>query len=327
MGNSFTIGKVYVDSRTVLAPLAGITDLPFRRVAKRNGAGLVCSEMISASGLIYRSGKTLKMLDSLPEEKPLSIQIFGSDPAIMAEAAAMVQASGADILDINFGCSVKKVLKIGSGSALMKRPKTAEAVIKAVRDAVSIPLTIKIRSGWDLAGTQALEISRIAQDNGVDAVAVHPRMATQGFGGHADWSVIRKVKQVVDIPVIGNGDIAEPRDAVDMLETTGCDAVMIGRAAIANPWIFDQVNALLEGRRPTSAGPGEKIDMMLIYLHGAVQYYGETHACRIMRSRLGWFVKGMRHSSHFRESIKRISNREEAETLINLYRQALTGDG
>lgn len=317
------IGNVYAGSQTVLAPLAGITDLPFRRVAKEYGAGLVCSEMISANGLVYGSGKTVKMLDSLPEEKPLSVQIFGSDAVIMAKAAAIVENSGADILDINCGCSVRKILKTGSGSALMKHPETAAAVLKAVRGAVSIPVTIKIRSGWDPSGIQALEISRMAQDCGVDAVAVHPRTATQGFRGNADWSIIREVKKAVGIPVIGNGDISEPQDALDMLEATGCDAVMIGRAAIANPWIFGQINALVEGRLPAPVGLERKFDMMLVYLHGAVQYYGETHACRIMRSRLGWFVKGMRYSSRFRESIKRISNQAEAEALIINYRRQM----
>lgn len=322
-GGRLAIGNVYAGSQTVLAPLAGITDLPFRRVAKEYGAGLVCSEMISANGLVYGSGKTVKMLDSLPEEKPLSVQIFGSDAVIMAKAAAIVENSGADILDINCGCSVRKILKTGSGSALMKHPETAAAVLKAVRGAVSIPVTIKIRSGWDPSGIQALEISRMAQDCGVDAVAVHPRTATQGFRGNADWSIIREVKKAVGIPVIGNGDISEPQDALDMLEATGCDAVMIGRAAIANPWIFGQINALVEGRLPAPVGLERKFDMMLVYLHGAVQYYGETHACRIMRSRLGWFVKGMRYSSRFRESIKRISNQAEAEALIINYRRQM----
>ena len=322
---SLAIGNVVTGNQTVLAPLAGVTDLPFRCVIKENGAGLVYSEMISANGLVYKSGKTVKMLESLPEEKPLSVQIFGAKPSLMAEAAVIVEESGADILDINFGCSVRKVLKTGSGSALMRDFGTAEAVIRAVREAVTIPLTIKIRSGWDASGDQALAISKMAQGLGVNAVAVHPRTASQGFRGRADWTVIKKVKDALDIPVIGNGDIVRPQDAREMLAATGCDAVMIGRAAISNPWIFDQIGDLLAGREPQPVGPEDKFQMMRVYLHGAVQYYGETHACRIMRSRLGWFVKGMRHSSRFRESIKQVATQTEAEDLIEQYRQLVMG--
>ena len=184
------IGSVALKNKTILAPLAGITNLPFRLLAKEAGCALVCSEMASAHGLVNKSTKTEQLLDSLPEEKPLSVQIFGSDPQIMAEAARLVESFGADIIDINFGCSVKKIVKSGSGVALMRMPKTAEAVIKAVRNAVRIPLTIKLRTGWDPTGNQAFEISEIAQACGVDAIASHPRTATQGFSGNADWTII-----------------------------------------------------------------------------------------------------------------------------------------
>jgi len=211
------IGTVTLDNNVILAPLAGITNLPFRLMAKQAGCGLVCSEMVSSHGLVYKSGKTEQMLDSAAEEKPLSVQIFGARPDIMAEAAAMVEAMGADILDINFGCAVRKVVKTGSGVALMNTPEIAQALLKAVRKTIRIPLTIKIRSGWDASGEQALHIARIAEDCGVDAVAVHPRTARQLFSGRADWSIIAAVKEKVAIPVIGNGDIFSAGDAVNML--------------------------------------------------------------------------------------------------------------
>ncbi|MBI9087034.1 MAG: tRNA dihydrouridine synthase DusB [Desulfobacterales bacterium] len=320
------IGNIQLDNNTVLAPLAGITNLPLRLLAKEAGCGLVCSEMISANGLVYGSGKTLQMLASTAEEKPLSVQIFGSRPDLMAEAAAMVADSGADILDINFGCSVRKVLKTGSGSALMKDAAVARDVMVAVRKAVRIPLTIKIRSGWTPTGEQALDIARLAQDCGVDAVAIHPRTATQAFRGCADWSLIARVRDHVNIPVIGNGDIETPAGALKMMAETGCDAVMVGRAAMANPWIFSQIVALQQGREFPSPTLEKRFAIMLRYLQASVRHIGEAHACRMMRSRLGWFVKGLPHSSRFRESIKRVETESETADLIRSYHKILKAE-
>ncbi len=317
------IGTLQIDNAVILAPLAGITSLPFRLLAKEASCPLVCSEMISANGLVYNSTKTKKMLESLPLEKPLSVQIFGSDPSIMAEAAAIVEASGANILDINFGCSVKKVLKTGSGSALMKDTQKAEAVLKAVRKSITIPLTIKMRSGWDKSGTQALKIAKIAESCGVDAITLHPRTATQGFGGKADWSIIQEVKKSVVIPVIGNGDIFTPEDAVQMKKKTNCDAVMIGRAAIGNPWIFSHVIAVFRGDPPVSVSTEKLFECMTQYLNSSVEYFGEEIACKMMRSRLGWFIKGMPGSSHFRKSMTRISTQAQVMDLIETYRNDL----
>jgi tRNA-dihydrouridine synthase B len=317
------IGKVKLDNPTVLAPLAGITNLPFRLLAKEAGCALVYSEMVSANGLVYKSAKTKSMLDSSLQEKPLAVQIFGSDPSVMAEAAGIVQSSGADILDINFGCSVKKVLKTGSGSALMKDPDKAEAIIKSVRSSIKIPLTIKIRTGWETSGSQAIKISKIAESCGVDAIAVHPRTTTQGFGGKADWSVIKAVKKAVTIPVIGNGDIAKPEDAVQMKKETNCNAVMIGRAAIGNPWIFSQIISVLNGDNYVPVDMIQRFDGMIHYLNSSVAYLGEERACKMMRSRLGWFVKGLPGSSHFRGSLTQVFSQEQVLDFIDSYRNEL----
>jgi nifR3 family TIM-barrel protein len=321
------IGNLDLDNNVILAPLAGITNLPFRLLAKSSGCGLVCSEMISANGLVYQSGKTEQMLNSAPEEKPLSVQIFGSDPGIMAEAAAIVESKGADIVDINFGCSVRKVIKTGSGAALMKTPDQAKALLAAVRKSIRIPLTIKIRSGWDVSGREALNIAGIAQDCGVDAIAVHPRTAGQLFRGRADWSIIAAVKKGVGIPVIGNGDIVSARDALKMLEETGCDAVMIGRKAIGDPAIFSRVIARINGDKPARENLNQRFDIMTHYFKASVEYIGEETACRMMRSRLGWFTRGMHNSSKFREAIKQLSSEREGLDLIKAYQDTFTLPG
>jgi nifR3 family TIM-barrel protein len=317
------IGTVETDNFTVLAPLAGITNLPLRLMAKRSGCGLVCSEMISSHGLVYKSGKTEQLLESTPAEKPLSVQIFGSKPEIMADAARIVQDSGADILDINFGCSVKKILKSNSGSALMKDLALAGRIFKAVRAVIDIPLTIKIRSGWEPSGQQALAVARLAEECGVDAIAVHPRTATQGFRGTADWSIIAAVKKAVTIPVIGNGDVTQPEDALQMLAETGCDGVMVGRAAIGNPKIFGQILTAHQGLSDQASDDSQRIEMMKEYLRDSVRYLGEEKACRMMRSRLCWFVKGMRNAGQFRNAIRLIATEKEGLDLIQAYAESI----
>jgi tRNA-dihydrouridine synthase B len=323
MHKPLKIRSLFLDNSTILAPLAGMTNLPFRLLAKEAGCGLVCSEMISANGLVRKSKKTLQLLDTTPEEKPLSVQIVGADPSIMAEAAKIVEFSGASLLDINFGCSVKKVVKTGAGVVLMKEPDRAESLLKAVRKSVSIPVTIKIRTGWDKSGTHAFRIAEIAEVCGVDAIVVHPRTAVQGFRGKADWSIITSVKKIVSIPVIGNGDIMTPDDAVRMQNETGCDAVMIGRAAIGNPWIFAQVLARSRGDESFCIDFTHRFEVMLKYIYGSVKYFGEKRACAMIRSRLGWFVKGLKGSSKFRESIKMISSEDEAIDLLKTYMRFL----
>ncbi len=314
------IGSLELQGRTVLAPLAGITHLPFRLIVKRCGCSLVCSEMISAKGLIYNSGPTFRLLDSLEEERPLSVQIFGSEPGPMAKAAAMIEKRGfADIIDINFGCSVKKVVKTGAGVALMKDPGTAEAVIKAVRDSINLPFTIKIRSGWDSTGRQAFEIADIAQAAGVDAIAIHPRTAGQAFRGKADWSLIKKLKERASIPVIGNGDILTPEEGVAMIQQTGCDAVMVGRAAMVDPHLLSRIESLMKGRPYTPPTLEERFRVMEQLLDETAAYFGEEAACKMMRSRLGWFVKGLPGCSRFRKALSGVETRDEALALINGY--------
>lgn len=319
------IGSLHIQGKTFLAPLAGITNLPFRRLIKECGAAVVCSEMISAKGLFYNSEKTLALLASCPNERPLSVQIFGAEPDIMARAAAEISRMGiADILDINFGCSVKKVLKQGAGAALMTHLPMSRKILEAVRRATPLPLTIKIRSGWDASGSQAFALADMAEKEGVDAIVFHPRTATQGFKGHSDWDLIRRIKQQTALPVIGNGDILTPSDAVAMLNQTGCDAVMIGRGAMTNPFLPGQVEALItQGiSRPITATDIFRKMERLIQLY--VSHFGEATACRMLRGRLPWFVKGMPGCTEIRKSLSQMTSSEHAVELIQNYEYRLS---
>jgi nifR3 family TIM-barrel protein len=313
------IGPHTFDNITVLAPLAGITNLPFRLLAKEAGCGLVCSEMVSANGIVRGSEKTLRLMVSHPLERPLSVQIFGSDPAVLADAAQTAENMGADILDINFGCPVRKVIRTGAGAALMRDPEKAEKIFKTVRKALRIPLTVKIRTGWENSGKQAFTIGDIAQACGVDAVILHPRTVAQAFGGRADWSLITALKRRLSIPVIGNGDVSSPEDVFRMRDETGCDGVMIGRAAVGSPWLFRRIDARLRGEAEPPVNLRMRMDTMLHYLQASVTHFGEKSACFMMRSRLGWFVKGLPGRGGFSEAIKRVSTEPEARDGIISY--------
>ncbi len=319
------IGPLHIQGKTFLAPLAGITNLPFRCLIKECGAGVVCSEMISAKGLFYNSEKTLALLASCLKERPLSVQIFGAEPDIMARAAAEIsQMEIADILDINFGCSVKKVLKQGAGAALMNHLPMSQKILEAVRRATSLPLTIKIRSGWDASGSQAFALVDMAEKEGVDAVVFHPRTATQGFKGHSDWNLIRRIKQQTNLPVIGNGDILTPSDATNMLNQTGCDAVMIGRGAMTNPFLPGQVEALITHGVSLPVTPADIFRKMERLIQLYVSHFGEATTCRMLRGRLPWFVKGMPGCTEIRKSLSRITSSEQAIELIQNYEYRLS---
>ncbi len=307
-------------NRTILAPMAGITDYPFRVLAREGGCGVVCSEMISADALVRRSPKTLHMISAEKKQEMLSVQLFGTDKAMMADAAKMVQDSGADVIDINFGCAVKKIVKTGAGVALMRNPETAADVIQSVRNAVNIPLTIKIRTGWDKSGEQAVGIAKIAWECGVDAVTVHPRTAAQKFSGAADWALIKRIKDLSPVPVIGNGDIRSAADAIRMIHETGCDAVMVGRAAIGYPQIFKEINNALNDEPVEQQNLDGRFFTMRRYIDELINHYGEKTAGFMLRSRLGWFSKGIPFSTEFRESIKQISSKAQAIEQIELYR-------
>jgi nifR3 family TIM-barrel protein len=327
MVNRMNIGSLQLDNPILLAPLAGVSNLPFRLLAREAGCGLVCTEMVSADGLAHGSPHTFRFLRSLPAEKPLAVQIFGADAAVMAEAAAIVQDSGADVVDLNFGCAVRKVVKAGAGVALMQAPKQAEALMRAVRQAVRIPVTIKIRSGWDRSGRQALDIGAIAEDCGVHAVTIHPRTAAQKFSGHADWTLIAALKRRLGIPVIGNGDIRSGQDAVRMLADTGCDAVMIGRRAIGYPRIFTEVLCRLRGQTPAPEHLDQRLDVMRRYIGLTVACFGEDIAGRLVRNRLGWFTKGCRGSAALRQAAAKTDSISNALALIDAYRTAVAGPG
>ena len=309
---------------TFLAPLAGITNLPFRQMVKDCGCAVVCSEMISAKGIFYNAEKTITLLKSQEDERPLSVQIFGSDPMAMGEAAAFINDLGtADIIDINFGCSVRKVIKQGAGVALMKNPALARKILKAVRDATPLPFTIKIRSGWDPSGDQAVTLAKIAEDQGVNAIAFHPRTAVQGFRGKADWQLIARLKQAVRIPVIGNGDIITPQDAGDMLSRTGCDAVMVGRAAMANPFILSQIEQYVVHGSFNLPEPRDIFRKMESLTQGYVSYFGEITACRMLRGRLAWFIRGFSGAAAFRKELSTLASSAHVIEMIRDFEAGL----
>ncbi len=308
------IGSVKLDNSLLMAPMAGYTTLAFRLMVKKLGAGCVSSEMVSANGLTRSHKKTTDYLKSHPAEKPLSVQIFGSHPEVMAMAAEMAVEAGADLVDINMGCPVRKVVKTGAGAALLKDPGQVARIVSAVRSACSCPVTVKIRAGWSPAGPVAIEIARVIEDCGADAVTVHPRYATQGFSVPADWAWIGRIKERLSIPVIGNGDIFEPSSALRMKKETGCDGVMIGRGAIGNPWIFRQVATMSQGLPEAQPSLSERRSFILDHFGLLCESVEEQRAALAIRGLLLSCTRGLPHSSQFRASIAQIKNRG---TLVN----------
>ena len=306
------IGDVVLENNVILAPMAGVTDLAFRLLCRRAGAGLVCMEMVSAKAIYYNNKNTEELLAIHPQEVPASLQLFGSDPKILAEMAKRIEERPFSILDFNMGCPVPKVVNNGEGSALMKEPKLVEEILSGLVRAVDKPVTVKIRKGFNESCCNAVEIARIAEGCGVAAIAVHGRTREQYYSGRADWDIIRQVKQAVKIPVIGNGDVDSPRAAKALLEQTGCDGVMIGRAAQGNPWIFRDTVAFLEtGSVPEPPDRQKKKRMVLEHADLQLRTKGEYTGVREMRKHLAWYTAGMPHSARFRRTINSMETMEE----------------
>jgi tRNA-dihydrouridine synthase B len=318
------IGSVVLENPVVLAPMAGITDAPFRRIVKRFDPGLLCGEMVSATALHYQNGKSRELIAVNSAERPISMQIFGSDPAIMAEAARMAADQGADLIDINMGCPVPKVVKNGEGAALMNNLPLAGRIIRTVVRSVAVPVTVKFRLGWDEDHLVAVELARIAQDAGAAAIAVHGRTRDQFYQGKADWDQIGLVKQQVTIPVIGNGDIDSAQAAQAMLATTGCDGVMIGQAALGKPWLFTQIVNYLATRQlvaePTLA---ERFGVIRDHLNYQVAYSGEARGVKEMRKHLAWYFKELPGAARMRNLVNNLTTYQAVQTALQDYAASL----
>jgi nifR3 family TIM-barrel protein len=313
--SALKIGALELGQGLILAPMAGITDLSFRRIAKSFDVDLVTSEMVSSEGLVRNKAGTRMLLQSHAEEKPLAIQLFGSDPKVVAEAARIAADEGADIIDLNMGCPVPKVVRQGAGAALLRNVDAIASLVDEVRQVVSIPVTVKTRSGWSQAKINVLDVARVVEDAGADAITIHPRTARQGFSGPADWPLIAKVKQAVNIPVIGNGDVTSPEDVGKMRNLTQCDGVMIGRGAMGNPWIFKQARQLTKGQALSSPTPQERLDVVRRHLALYEESLHGRQSLSGVRSRLMWYSKRLRGSARLRASL---SDCRQLEDMIKL---------
>ena len=314
------IGTVTIPGRVTLAPMAGVTDAAFRRLCRQQGAALTCTEMVSARALVYRDKKTEALLWCPPEDHPVAAQIFGHEPEIMAEAAPMALAlSGADILDINMGCPVGKVIRSGDGSALMRDPVLAGKIIEAVVKAVDVPVTVKFRKGWDGGSVNAVEFARVCEASGASAIAVHGRTRAQMYAGRADWDIIREVKRAVSIPVFANGDIFSGADAEHLLRYTGCDFAMVGRGCFGDPWLFARANAAVSGEPEPPLPPlSERMDAALEQIRFSAEQKGERFACLEARSQFAWYLRGVPHAGPYKQEIVHVGTMEELEHIVRM---------
>lgn len=318
------IGNVEIKNQIVLAPMAGICNSSFRRIAKEMGAGLICAEMVSDKAIFYNNKKTIDMLQMSEEERPISQQIFGSDKKSFVEAAKYIYENmHPDIIDINMGCPVPKVaVRAQAGAALLKDPAKIREIVKAVVDAVPIPVTVKIRSGWDADNINAVEVAKICEEAGASAICVHGRTRSQGYSGNADWSIIKKVKESVSIPVIGNGDIKDIYSAKKMLDETGCDAIMIGRAVLGNPWLIKEIyEYLYNDKLPTTISPSEKINMCLKHIHYLLEVKPEKIVVLEMRNHIAWYLKGLPRSSEIKNKIYLTKKINDIINILNEYKK------